>query len=86
MGPAACGSCLVHGLLAAAAANAGTVHNVALLGLEAQAARLVRAGGAGQPHNAGQLAVLPAADAQQEAEHIALLLLPQLLNVLRGQG
>jgi hypothetical protein len=75
---------LVHGLLAATTAHASAVDHVALLGLEAHAAGLVRARGAVQPDDTGELAVLPAADAQQEAEHIALLLLPQLLKILRG--
>lgn len=74
---------LVHGLLAATTANANAVHHIALLGLVAHAAGLVRARGAGQPNDTGQLAVLPAADAQQKAEHIALLLLPQLLDILQ---
>ena len=73
---------LGHGLLAAAAAHAHAIDNVALLGLEAHAARLVRAAGPRQAHNAGQLAVLPAPHAEEEAEHIALLLLPELLDVL----
>ena len=75
---------LVHRPLAVAAADAHAVDNVALLGLVAQAAGLVRARRASQAHAAGHLAVLPAAHTQQEAEHIALLLAPQLLNVLRG--
>mmetsp|Transcript_20260 Transcript_20260/g.56451 ORF Transcript_20260/g.56451 Transcript_20260/m.56451 type:complete len:266 (+) Transcript_20260:184-981(+) len=74
----------LHGLLAASTAHTGAVHHEALLGLVAHAAGLVRAGGVGDPHNGRQLPVLPAAHAQQEAEHIALLLFPQLLNVLVG--
>lgn len=61
---------LGHRLLAAAAAHAHAVHHIALLGLVAQAARLVRAAGARQADQAGQLAVLPRAHAQQEAQHI----------------
>lgn len=53
-----------------------------LLGLVAEAASLVRASRARRAVDGGQLAVLPAADAQHELEHIALLLLPQLLEVL----
>lgn len=60
----------MHGLLAAAAAHAHAVDHVSLLGLEAHAAGLVRPGGPGQAHNAGQLPELPAAHAQQEAEHL----------------
>lgn len=77
---------LVHGALAAAAAHAHAVHHEALLGLVAHAAGLVGARGPGDAHDARQLAVLPAPHAQQEAEHVALLLLPQLLHVLRGAG
>lgn len=75
---------LVHRPLAATASDAHAVDDVALLGLVAHAASLVGARGARQAHNAGHLAVLPAANAQEEAEHIALLLPPQLLNVLQG--
>ena len=87
--PAACtpagpGPHLGNGLLAAAAAHADPIHHVALLGLEAHAAGLVGAGGARQAHQAGQLPELPAPHAQEEAEHIALLLLPQLLDKLRA--
>ncbi len=74
---------LVHRPLAATAADAHAVDDVALLGLVAHAAGLVGARGARQAHDAGHLAELPAPDAQEEAEHIALLLPPQLLNVLR---
>ena len=73
---------LGHGLLAAAAAHAHAIDNVALLGLEAHAAGLVGAAGAREPHNARQLPVLPAPHTEEEAEHIALLLLPKLLDVL----
>lgn len=55
-----------------------------LLGLVAQAVRLVRACGVGHLAHAGELAVLPRAHAEHEAEHIALLLPPQLLQVLVG--
>lgn len=74
---------LVHRALAAAAADAHTIDDVALLGLEAHAARLVGPAGMRQPDDAGQLPVLPAADAEEEAEHIALLLPPQLLHILQ---
>ena len=75
---------LVHRLLPATAAHADAVDDVALLGLVAHAAGLVRAGRLGAASDGGQLAVLPAAHAQEEAEHIALLLAPQLLDVLVG--
>jgi hypothetical protein len=76
---------LAHGALAAAAAHAHAVDGVPLLGLEAHTAGLVGPRRARQPHNTGQLPELPAPHAQQEAEHIALLPAPQLLDVLRGQ-
>lgn len=102
--------------LAATAADAGTVDNVALLGLVTQTASLVGAAGAGSAVDDVQLAelyestlskcststprhrrevlcrsfsgdgvsYLPAANAEQEAHNIALLLLLQLLEVLVG--
>ena len=73
---------LGHWPLATTTAHAHTVDHKALLGLVAHAARLVGARRLGQAHDAGQLPELPAAHAQQEAEHIALLLAPQLLDVL----
>ena len=75
----------MHGLLAATAADAGAVHNIPLLGLVAHPACLVRARRPCQADHARELAVLPATNAEEEAEHIALLLLPQLLNILRGK-
>jgi hypothetical protein len=75
---------LVNWTLAATTANTGTVDHVALLCLVSQAAGLVRAGGPGQANNSWHLAVLPAADAEQEANDIALLLLVELLQILQG--
>ena len=75
---------LVHGPLAAAAAHASAVDAKALLRLVPEAARLVRARGARHAHHGGELAVLPHAHALEEAEHIALLLLPELLDVFVG--
>jgi len=63
---------LADGLLAATAAHADAVHDVALLRLVPEAARLVRPRGAGQADQARQLTVLPATHAEQEAEHVAL--------------
>mmetsp|Transcript_12927 Transcript_12927/g.19320 ORF Transcript_12927/g.19320 Transcript_12927/m.19320 type:complete len:275 (+) Transcript_12927:231-1055(+) len=70
--------------LAAATAHSNAVHDVALLGLVAEATGLVLAGGAVHTHDLGQLAVLPGAHTQQEAHDIALLLPPKLLLVLVG--
>ena len=74
---------LVHGALAATTANADSVHHIALLCFETQAASLVWAGWMAQAHDAWELAVLPATHTKQEAQNITLLLLPQLLHVLR---
>ena len=73
---------LVHRPLAAATADAHAVDHIPLLRLVPQAPGLVRAAGARDAVHRRQLAVLPHADAQQEAEHVALLLLPELLHVL----
>ena len=69
------------GALASATAHGNAVHDVALLGLVAQRASLLGASGAVHTHHVGQLTVLPCAHAQQKAEHIALLLAPDLLHV-----
>ena len=70
------------GALAATAAHAHAVHDVSLLGLVSEAAGLVRARGAGGAVHSGELAVLPAANAEQEAHHVGLLLLVELLHIL----
>jgi hypothetical protein len=72
------------GSLAASTSDAGTVDNKALLGLVTQAASLIRASGAGGAVDGGELSVLPASDAQQEAEDVGLLLLPELFEVFVG--
>ena len=77
-----CMANLVHWALAASTANSGAVNDEALLGLVSQATGLIRAGRPVQPDDTGQLAVLPAAHAEEKLEHIALLLLPELLNIL----
>jgi len=73
---------LRHWPLAATTANAHTVDDKALLGLVAQTASLVGTRGARGAVDRRQLAVLPASHAKQEAEHVALLLLPEFLQVL----
>lgn len=78
----AVGRTLGHRAFAATTADANSVYDVSLLGLVAQPPRFVGPGGAGSPVQRGQLAVLPAADPQQEAHHVRLLLPPQLLDVL----
>lgn len=72
------------GALASTTAHGHAVHGVALLGLVAEAACLLGAGGVVHSHHVGELAVLPCAHAQQKAEHIALLLAPDLLHVRVG--
>lgn len=68
--------------LAATAADSNAVDNDALLGLVAEAVGLLRAGRANQLLDLLLVAVLPGANAEQEAHHIALLLAPELLSVL----
>ena len=76
------GETLRHRLLAVSAADADAVDDEALLRLVAQAARLVRASRARGAVDGGQVAPLPVAHAQQEAQHVGLLLLVHLLHVL----
>ncbi|OIH80031.1 hypothetical protein A7N05_18965 [Acinetobacter baumannii] len=72
----AIGSTFGHGAFTTSTAHTNTVDHVALLGLVAQPASLVRPGGSGSTVEVGQLTVLPAADAEQEAHHVRLLLTP----------
>jgi len=80
----AVGLTLDDGPLATTTANAHAVDDEALLGLVAEPAGLVRARGAGGAVDGGELTKLPAAHAEDEAQHIRLLLLVELLNVLVG--
>lgn len=80
------GSDLVHGALAATTANTGTVNDKSLLGLVSQATSLIRAGRPVQPDNTRELAILPAAHAEEEAKHVALLLFPKLLDILSNEN
>ena len=66
---------LGNALLAATTLHADAVDAVALLGLVAETAGLVRAGRARRAVDRRQLAVLPRADAEQEPEDVALLAL-----------
>jgi len=73
---------LVHGLAASMtlpvlplpvpATDPDPVHDVPLLGLVPEATGLIRAGRPGEAKQAAELAVLPATDTREEAEHIAL--------------
>ena len=67
--------------LAASPANADADDDVALLGLVTKAVGLVGTGGAVHAGDLVGLPVLPSADAHEEAEHIALLLPPDLFHV-----
>uniref|UniRef100_A0A096MEB7 Uncharacterized protein n=1 Tax=Poecilia formosa TaxID=48698 RepID=A0A096MEB7_POEFO len=77
----AIGRSLRDGTFAATTAHSDAVNDIAwevptLLGFVAQPTSLVRPGGSGGPMEVGQLTVLPAANAEQEAHHIRLLLAP----------
>ena len=78
------GLTLDDGPLATSTANAHAVDDEALLGLVAEPAGLVRAGGAGSAVDSRKLTEFPAANTENEAEHVRLLLLVKLLNVLVG--
>jgi hypothetical protein len=70
--------------LAAAALDADAVDDEALLGLVAEAAGLVGPRGARGAVDRAELAVVPHAHAVQKAQHVRLLALVQLLQVLVG--
>ena len=72
---------LVHGPLAATTADTRAVDAETLLSLVTKAASLVRTSGAAHAAHGGQLTVFPHTHTLEETEHIALLLLPQLLDV-----
>ena len=74
----------VHRTLAAATAHAHAVHHDALLGLVSQPTGLVGTRRTRHAHDRRQLAVFPASHPQQEPQHVALLLPPQLFHVLPG--
>jgi len=69
---------LGNGAFAASAAHGNAVDDEALLVLVTQTASLVGTGGSWGTVDLGQLAVLPAANAEQVAHHIALFLAIQL--------
>jgi len=68
--------------LATTAANANAVDDKALLGLVTKTASLLRSAGLRATVDSWLLTVLPAADTQQKAQGIALLLAVNFLNVL----
>lgn len=75
---------LLHRPLPAAAAHAHAIHDIPLLRLVPDTASLVRARRTRRAVNRLQLAVLPGSYAPEEAQHIALLVAPQLLEILVG--
>lgn len=77
----AIGASLGDGAFAATATNTDAVDDVALLGAVSQTTRLVGAAGTRAAVQLGELTILPDADTQQVAHHLALLLPVQLLHV-----
>jgi len=75
------GGTLGHRLLAATTAHTNAVDDISLLGLVSETARLVRSGWARSAVDNVELTELPAANAEQEANHIRLLLLLKLLKI-----
>ena len=73
---------LADGALATSTANASAINAEPLLGLVSQTASLVGPGGTGHTADGGELAILPHAYTLKKAEDIALLLLPEFLDVL----
>lgn len=72
----------VVGALASTATDAAAHDDVSLLGLVAEAVGLVSTGGAVDAGDLGALAVLPGADAEEEADGVTLLVTPQLFHIL----
>jgi hypothetical protein len=84
VGGLAVGGTLGNGPLAATASDTDTVDNISLLSLVAETTGLVGTRRAGSTVDGVQLTELPATDAEQEANHIGLLLLLDLFDVLEG--
>lgn len=72
------------GSLASSTADGNAVHHVTLLRLHAQLAGLVGASGVRHAAHLRKLAVLPGANTQQIAHGVALLLSPELFEILVG--
>jgi hypothetical protein len=70
------GSHLRNGALAVTTAHADTIYYESLFSFVPYMACLLRASGSAAPGDRLAVAVLPAADTEQEAEHITLLLSP----------
>ena len=69
-------------LLSSSSSDSRPVDDDSLLGLVSQTPGLVWPGWASQAADGWQLPVLPAPNTKQETQHVALLLSPQLLDVL----
>ena len=73
---------LVHRTLTTTATDAGAVDDKTLLGLVSETTRLVRARRARHAADGRKLAILPHANALQEAHHVGLLLFPKFFDIL----
>ena len=80
----AVGSTLVCVLFAVTTADSDAVDNVALLSFVTEAAGLIRARRAGGTVNHVELTVLPASNAEEEAEDIRLFFLVEFTDILVG--
>jgi hypothetical protein len=77
---------LGNGAFAASATDTDAIDDIALLCLVAQATGLVRAGWSRRAVDDIELAVFPAAHAEEEAQHIRLLVLVELCAVRTMQS
>ena len=68
--------------LASSTADSNTVNNVTLLGLHSQSASLVGASGVSNAADLRKLAILPGTNSEHVTHGIALLLSPELLEIL----
>jgi len=84
VGGLAVGSTLWHWSLAASTANANAVDDISLLGLVSETAGLVWSRWTGSTMDDVKLSELPAADTEEEAEHVRLLALLKLFDVFEG--
>lgn len=77
----AVGAALGDWAFASSTSHTDPVDDVPLLGLVAETASLIWTRWTRRPVQFGQLAILPDADTEQVAHHIALLLLVKLLHI-----
>jgi hypothetical protein len=73
-----------HRLLAVTTAHQTTVDKIALLALVPKTTGFVRPRGLGGTMDDITMTVLPASDAKEEVHSVALLLLPEFLDVFEG--